>query len=294
MSSRSRTGLPRADAVSPFAPVSPFHGLGTIARVCAMVAAAALPAASWAADAELGEITVRSTTDPQALPTVAPGGQVAKGAGLGVLGQRDVMDTPFNITSYTAEGIADQHATTLMSVLENDPSVRFTTNTGHAYENFTIRGLGVNASELGFNGLYGLAPDGHVPTEMIERVEVLKGPGALLSGMTPGGAVGGTINLVTKRPLARDLTRVTTMLSSSSQLGLQADVSRRFGPERRLGIRINGSTSGGDTEIDGQNRRHGLGALALDYQGDGFTLGLAAYSYRSHIRAYVPSSKAMR
>ena len=86
-----------------------------------MVAAAALPAASWAADAELGEITVRSTTDPQALPTVAPGGQVAKGAGLGVLGQRDVMDTPFNITSYTAEGIADQHATTLMSVLENDP-----------------------------------------------------------------------------------------------------------------------------------------------------------------------------
>ena len=77
MSSRSRTGLPRAGAVSPFAPVSPFHGLGTIARVCAMVAAAALPAASWAADAELGEITVRSTTDPQALPTVAPGGQVA-------------------------------------------------------------------------------------------------------------------------------------------------------------------------------------------------------------------------
>src|SRR5256885_9107083 len=119
-----------------------------------MVAAAALPAGAWAADAELGEVTVRGTTDPQTLPTVAPGGQVAKGAGLGVLGQRDVMDTPFNITSYTAEGIANQNAATLMSVLENDPSVRFTTNTGHAYENFTIRGLGVNASELGFNGLY--------------------------------------------------------------------------------------------------------------------------------------------
>ena len=89
-----------------------------------MVAAAALPAGAWAADAELGEVTVRGTTDPQTLPTVAPGGQVAKGAGLGVLGQRDVMDTPFNITSYTAEGIANQNAATLMSVLENDPSVR--------------------------------------------------------------------------------------------------------------------------------------------------------------------------
>ena len=83
-----------------------------------MVAAAALPAGAWAADAELGEVTVRGTTDPQTLPTVAPGGQVAKGAGLGVLGQRDVMDTPFNITSYTAEGIANQNAATLMSVLE--------------------------------------------------------------------------------------------------------------------------------------------------------------------------------
>ncbi len=298
MSSRTRIGLPRAGAVSPFTPVCPpvctLHRLGTIARVCAMVAAAALPAGAWAADAELGEVTVRGTTDPQTLPTVAPGGQVAKGAGLGVLGQRDVMDTPFNITSYTAEGIANQNAATLMSVLENDPSVRFTTNTGHAYENFTIRGLGVNASELGFNGLYGLAPDGHVPVEMIERVEVLKGPGALMSGMTPGGAVGGTINLVTKRPLARDLTRVTTMFSSGSQLGLQADVSRRFGPERRLGIRVNGSTSSGDTEIDGQNRRHGLGALALDYQGDGFTLGLDAYSYRSTIRDGSPMMVSMQ
>ncbi|WP_315529962.1 hypothetical protein [Delftia acidovorans] len=93
MSSRTRIGLPRTGSVSPFTPVCTLHRLGTIARVCAMVAAAALPAGAWAADAELGEVTVRGTTDPQTLPTVAPGGQVAKGAGLGVLGQRDVMDT---------------------------------------------------------------------------------------------------------------------------------------------------------------------------------------------------------
>src|SRR2546427_9343654 len=57
MSSRTRIGLPRAGAVSPFTPVCPpvctLHRLGTIARVCAMVAAAALPAGAWAADAEL-------------------------------------------------------------------------------------------------------------------------------------------------------------------------------------------------------------------------------------------------
>jgi iron complex outermembrane receptor protein len=100
---------------------------------------------------------------------------VAKGAGLGLLGNRDVMDAPFNITSYTQQVIADQQSATVAAVLENDPSVRFTTNAGHAYENYTIRGLEVNSSDVSLNGLYGMAPDGHIPTEMLERVEVLKG-----------------------------------------------------------------------------------------------------------------------
>jgi iron complex outermembrane receptor protein len=90
-------------------------------------------------------------------------GQVAKGAGLGLLGNRDVMDAPFNITSYTQQVIADQQSATVAAVLENDPSVRFTTNAGHAYENYTIRGLEVNSSDVSLNGLYGMAPDGTFP-----------------------------------------------------------------------------------------------------------------------------------
>jgi outer membrane receptor protein involved in Fe transport len=121
--------------------------------------------------------------------------------------------------------------------------VRFTTNTGHVNENYVIRGFDVNASEVAFNGLYGLAPDSHVPTEMIERVELLKGPGALLGGMAPNGAVGGVVNVISKKPLAGDLTRLTTTFTSGSQLQEHVDVSRRFGPERRLGIRVNGALS---------------------------------------------------
>ncbi|WP_313572105.1 Plug domain-containing protein, partial [Comamonas terrigena] len=89
----------------------------------------------------LKEVTVRSAQDVQTLPAPAAGGQVAKGAGLGLLGNRDVMDAPFNITSYTQQVMADQQSATVAAVLENDPSVRFTTNAGHAYENYTIRGL---------------------------------------------------------------------------------------------------------------------------------------------------------
>lgn len=233
--------------------------------------------------ATLKEVTVRSAQDVQALPAPAAGGQVAKGAGLGVLGNRDVMDAPFNITSYTQQVMADQQSATVAAVLENDPSVRFTTNAGHAYENYTIRGLEVNSSDVSLNGLYGMAPDGHIPTEMLERVEVLKGPGALLNGMAPGGAVGGVVNVVTKRPTADDRTQLTTSFATGSQFGVHADVSRRFGEERRLGIRVNGSMASGETDVDDQKRRKRLGALAMDYQGDRWTLGLDAYSYRSTI-----------
>jgi iron complex outermembrane receptor protein len=133
----------------------------------------------------LSEVTVSGKQDGSALPALAPGAQVAKGAALGLLGNVDVMDAAFNITAYSEELIRDQNAATLAAVLENDSSVRFTTNTGHVNENYVIRGFDVNASEVAFNGLYGLAPDSHVPTEMIERVELLKGPGRCSAAWLP-------------------------------------------------------------------------------------------------------------
>lgn len=231
----------------------------------------------------LQEVQVQVRQDAQALPAAAAGAQVAKGAGLGVLGNREVMDTPFNITAYTHQAIADYQSKTLGDVLESDPSVRYKTNAGHARENFTIRGLEVNSSETAMNGLYGILPSDHIPTEMIERVEVLKGPGALLNGMSPGGAVGGVINVVTKRAAAQDRTQLTTSWESQSHVGAHADVSKRFGAERRLGIRVNGSLASGETAVDDQQRRKRFGAVALDYQGDRWTLGLDAYDYHSRM-----------
>ncbi|WYX62873.1 TonB-dependent receptor plug domain-containing protein [Achromobacter xylosoxidans] len=143
-------------------------------------------------------VTANSAQD-QDLPAPYAGGQVAQGARLGMMGNQDVMDTPFNVTSYTAELIQNQQARTLADVMANDASVRFTTSSGHAYENFRIRGFDVNQNDVAINGMYGLAPMGRTPLEFVERVEVLKGPNALFSGMAPSGAVGGTINLVPKR-----------------------------------------------------------------------------------------------
>jgi len=211
------------------------------------------------------------------LPPAYAGGEVARGARLGMLGNRDFMDTPFNVTSYTSALIENQQARTLQQVLENDPSVRMATSAGHIRENFRIRGFPVLGSELALNGLYGLAPDGHVPTEFLERVEVLKGPGALLNGMAPFGAVGGSINLVTKHAGDAPITSVSSDYTSNTQFGTHIDVGRRVGDHNQFGIRYNGVFRKGETALDDQWKVRGLNALALDYREERVRLSIDAY-----------------
>lgn len=220
----------------------------------------------------LSETAVKGTDSRTAsLPPVYPGGQVASGARLGLLGNRDLMDAPFSLSTYTSTLIKDQQAVTVGDVLERDSSVRSTGQSGGIVDSFFIRGFPVgegNLGELAFDGVYGVASNYRVFTEYAERIEVVKGPGALLYGMSPNSAVGGVINVVPKRSLEEDLTRFTATYAMNTQLGGHLDISRRFGEERRFGVRINSRVQQGDTAIDDQSREIGIGALSLDYQGD--------------------------
>ncbi|MEW5712228.1 TonB-dependent siderophore receptor [Pseudomonas sp. SB113] len=214
---------------------------------------------------------------PTALPEVLSGGQVARGARLGMMGNKDVMDTPFSVTSYTAKTLADLQTVTVADALERDPSVRSTGQTGGIVDSFFIRGFAIgegNLGELAYDGVYGVAPNYRAFTEYAERIEVLKGPGALMYGISPNSGVGGVINIVPKRPLEEDLTRFTGSYASDSQAGGHLDISRRFGAENQFGVRFNGSLQGGDTAVDDQHRDVGIGAIALDYRGERLRLNL--------------------
>jgi len=243
---------------------------------------------AWAATAESHDDSAQSLTldatnvnavysGPTALPEVFAGGQVARGARLGMLGNKDVMDTPFSVTSYTAKTLADLQTVTVADALERDPSVRSTGQSGGIVDSFFVRGFAIgegNLGELAFDGVYGVAPNYRAFTEYAERIEVLKGPGALVYGISPNSGVGGVINIVPKRPLDEDLTRFTGSYASDSQVGGHLDISRRFGDENQFGVRFNGSLQGGDTAVDNQNRDVGIGAIALDYRGERLRLNL--------------------
>lgn len=202
------------------------------------------------------------------LPKPYAGGQVASGSQVGLLGNRSVMDTPFNQTSYTAQTIQDQQARKLDDVLANDPSVRASVPRGYGFDFVTIRGFDVPSSAYGINGLYGIASAfSFSGLAGIERVEVLKGPSALLNGMPPGGGVGGSVNLVTKRATDAPITQLTNSYSSRSQFGTHLDVGRRYGEQNEFGVRFNGAYRNGGTELANQSQELGTAALGLDYRG---------------------------
>ena len=237
----------------------------------------------------LSDITV-SAPEPRAsdLPPLYAGGQAATGARLGMLGNTDVIDAPFSVSAYTAALIQDQQATTVGNVLERDSSVRSTGQTGGIVDSFFIRGFPVgegNLGELAFDGVYGVASNYRVFTDYAERIEVVKGPGALLYGMSPNSAVGGVINVVPKRSLDEDLTRYTASYTQDAQVGSHLDISRRFGDERRFGVRLNASLQNGDTVVDQQSRDVGIGALSLDYQGERLRTSLDLISQQEKLDA---------
>ncbi len=229
-------------------------------------AAQPLPAVSGAVETlpEVVVSTARAAEDRSAYA----GKQVARDGRAGMLGQRDFLDVPFNVTNYTEEVIADQQARSIGDVLQNDPSVRQTSARTNINEDFSIRGFTVASQDIALNGMYGLMPYFRVPVEMAERVEVLKGPSALLNGMPPSGNVGGSINIVPKRAGDQALSRFGVTYMSDSVYGGTADLGRRFGENNEFGVRLNGMYRKGDTALDQQKLEEFMGSLALDYRGE--------------------------
>ncbi len=197
----------------------------------------------------------------------APVSDVARS---GLFGDRKVQDTPFSVTGFTDQLIRDQQARQLRDVLINDASVRSTGTQNAETETYQIRGLTLQANEVSYDGIYGLHPVRTSGLAYAERVEVFKGPNAVISGLSPFGSVGGAVNIVPKRAGLDPVTDLTLHYGTAKSLGAQVDVGRRFGPDNALGMRLNAIARGGETAINGSKNQYGTADLSLDYKSRGF------------------------
>ncbi|WP_318646722.1 TonB-dependent receptor [Variovorax sp. VRV01] len=237
-----------------------------------------------AATATLPPVAAIEQSDSiDAPPPAISGGQVGRGARMGILGNVSVMETPFSVTSYTAQTIENDQARSVADVLSADPSVRMGSARSNLNEDITIRGFSVPSSDFALNGVFGVTPYWRAPLEAVERVEIIKGPSASLFGMTPGGSVGGVVNLVPKRAESEPITRFTGSASSDAVFGGHVDIGRRFGPDGSFGVRINATQREGDTAIKGQSTRESLGAVGLDYRGRALRASLDLLAQKERI-----------
>jgi iron complex outermembrane receptor protein len=227
-------------------------------------------------------VTASADASAQGLPSDYAGGQVARGGRLGLLGNVDIMDAPFNTTNYTHALIQDQQARSVADVVQNDPSVRVARGFGNYQELYVIRGFAVNSDDLAYNGLYGLLPRQFVASELLERVEVFRGANSFVNGAAPGGGgIGGMINLLPKRAPNKPLNQVTFGVESGGQVYGAVDLARRFGPENRAGLRINAVRRDGESAVDGEQRELSVFSIGADYRGRGYRVSADA-GYQNH------------
>ena len=151
-----------------------------------LLAATLCAATSWAfaaADEVLDEIVVTATRIEQ------PVGQ-----------------SPSNITIITADDIEKNSAKTLPALLAQHAGIQVRSNDGTSDMEIDLRGFGKTGNQNTLVLLDGQQINdieltsirwSAIPLASIERIEIMNGGGAVLYG---GGATGGTINIITKRP----------------------------------------------------------------------------------------------
>nr|WP_235431030.1 TonB-dependent siderophore receptor [Burkholderia ubonensis] len=139
-----------------------------------------------------------------------------------------LMDVPQTVNVVPHAVIEDQNATSMQDALRNVPGVGFSVGDGQR-DQITIRGFNSITDQY----VDGIRDDALYYRDLsnVERVEVLKGPAAVLYGR---GSAGGIVNRVLKRPQANPVRDVGVTLGTRGErrsdfdLGWNANDAARF------------------------------------------------------------------
>lgn len=147
-----------------------------------------------------------------------------------------ILDVPLTVNVVSGDLLRAQAAQSLFDALRNTAGVSRAQTNGAVADNITIRGITVeNRTSFRLNGSLPIINLVDLPLENKERVEVLKGVGALYYGYAPPS---GIVNLVTKRA-DREVANFSGVINNFAGTQATADVGHRFG--EHFGLRFNGA-----------------------------------------------------
>jgi iron complex outermembrane receptor protein len=190
------------------------------------------------------------------------------------------LDKPVNVSIITAEDIRNSTARTVPELLRQLPGIRARDNSGSPNVQVDMRGFGITGDQNTLVLLDGVRLSENeqttvnwagIPLTAIERIEVMRGSGAVLYG---GGATGGTINIITKTPAAGQRS-ATLYGGAASYSSKEAGVGANLGGEN-VSLRFNGSWFDTDNYRDNNALRQKNALADLRWTGGGGSVSLKA------------------
>jgi iron complex outermembrane recepter protein len=151
-----------------------------------------------------------------------------------------LLDTPSSITVLTRDTIDDLAPTRIFDVTRYVAGVQ--EGRGMQFQDrMILRGFESNGQRTVDNILQPDDAD-NVPEAIIERIEISKGPNAILS---PAGGPGGAVNVITKSPLYRRQHSITALVGLYNAQKITFDFTDAFSPNSPFAYRL--VASGQDT-----------------------------------------------
>ena len=152
----------------------------------------------------------------------------------------DVRHLPYTVNVISRQTLTEQQQTNVLpTVMQQVPGLMVTSRSMMGYGVSTgaagginMRGVTGGAGQLlvlidghpQYNGVYGHPISDSYQTLMAERVEVLRGPASVLYG---SNAMGGVLNIVTRRPVGRDNIATHVSVGAGSYGTVQSEVSNQ-------------------------------------------------------------------
>ena len=190
-----------------------------------------------------------------------------------------LLDTPRSVQVVPKQVMSDQSASSLQDVLQNSPGITFAAGEGGRAGGDlpVIRGQNA-ASSLFLDGMRDASMQAR-DTFNLEQVEIIKGPDSVYSGR---GGAGGSINLVSKAPKAKDAIEVTGQIGADRNYRGTVDSNWRLGEKTAFRLNVMGTKG----DVPGRDRavnfeRWGVAPSLMLGMGTPTRITLSYYHYQN-------------
>lgn len=254
------------------------HTPGALAMAIHLTLLCSVTAGSAHADAAP---TAAALADAEAAALDAGGGAEAGGRelpGVAVEGHRvarassgkytaPLLDTPQTITVVDRQLIDDQNLLTLRDVLSTLPGITFGAGEGGGGYGDSINLRGFNANnDITVDGIRDSAQYSRTDPFNLEQIELINGANSVFSG---AGAVGGTINLVSKRARLGSFYNVSAGVGTDNYRRVTADLNHELNAGTAVRLNLMGHQNDvADREFEDYQRFGFAPSIGFGLDGD--------------------------